>query len=79
MSGRSAATALSKVTWVLAIGFIITSLTLTVLANRATQSDSVIERLGVEEQLDQPALPPGLDGNLTPPSLDGPATPPAAD
>ncbi len=28
MSGRSAATALAKVTWILAIGFLITSLTL---------------------------------------------------
>ena len=46
MSGRSAATALSKLTWLLAIGFLITSLTLTILATRASQGDSVIERLG---------------------------------
>ena len=34
MSGRSAASALSKVTWILAVAFIITSLGLTVIAAR---------------------------------------------
>ena len=79
MSGRSAATALSKVTWILAIGFLITSLTLTVLATRSAQGDSVIERLGVEDSA--PAslpLPPALEGDLTPPpAADEPAPPPA--
>jgi len=68
MGGRSAATALSKVTWVLAIAFLTTSLTLTILASRSAQGDSVIERLGVESS--EPAqvpLPSGLDGDLTPP------------
>ena len=32
MTGRSAASALAKVTWILAIGFIITSMTLTIIA-----------------------------------------------
>ena len=32
MTGRAAATALGKVTWILAIGFIITSITLTIIA-----------------------------------------------
>lgn len=79
MSGRSAATALGKVTWGLAIAFIITSMTLTILATRNSQSDSVIERLGVEAtDVEQIPLPSGLDGNLLPPSTDdGPALPPA--
>ncbi len=34
VSGRAAATALGKATWVFAIGFMITSLTLTVMAQR---------------------------------------------
>ncbi len=34
VSGRAAATALGKATWIFAIGFMITSLTLTVLAQR---------------------------------------------
>ena len=84
VSGRSAATALSKVTWGLAIAFLITSLTLTVLATRATQSDSVIERLGVDDS--GPAapaipLPDSLSGDdLTAPvpgsDNSGPAAPP---
>lgn len=80
MSGRGAATALSKLTWLIATGFLITSLTLTVLAARDTRNDSVIERLGTDviEQNDGALpLPPALDGNLLPPTAsDGPATPP---
>lgn len=78
MSGRSAATALSKVTWIIAVGFLITSLTLTILATRAAQGDSVIDRLGVESS--EPAaipLPSALEGDLTPPTItDEPAAPP---
>ncbi|NDR58613.1 preprotein translocase subunit SecG [Aliiruegeria sabulilitoris] len=45
MSGRSAATALGKVTWALAIGFIITSITLTILAAANTEGASVVDRI----------------------------------
>jgi len=80
-TGRSAATALSKVTWLLAIGFLCTSMTLTVLAAKNSSSDSVIERIGVEDDsgnIQLPPLPPSLEGDLTPPSpSDGPALPPA--
>lgn len=82
MSGRGAATALSKLTWLMATGFLITSLTLTVLATRGTQNDSVIERLGGDVSEDGTGtlpLPPALDGNLLPPAPgDAPATPPKA-
>ena len=44
MSGRSAATALQKVTWYLAGGFIATSLALTVLTTTQRQSGSVLGR-----------------------------------
>ncbi len=43
MSGRSAATALSKLTWLLAIGFLITSLTLTVIAANNSRGNSVLD------------------------------------
>lgn len=43
MSGRSAATALSKVTWFLAIGFLATSLMLTVIATKNTGGTSVLD------------------------------------
>ncbi len=58
VSGRGAATALSKLTWVMAIGFILTSLTLTVLATSASQGDSVIERLGTTVDGAEPAIDP---------------------
>jgi len=43
MSGRSAATALAKMTWILAIGFLITSLTLTVIAANNVGGGSVLD------------------------------------
>ncbi len=42
ISARGAANALTKLTWIFAIGFIITSLTLTILAARSADSSSVV-------------------------------------
>jgi preprotein translocase subunit SecG len=47
MSGRAAATALAKMTWILAIGFLITSLTLTVIAANGAGGGSVLDLPGV--------------------------------
>jgi preprotein translocase subunit SecG len=70
MSGRSAATALSKVTWALAVAFIITSSTLTIIAAQKAAGTSVIDRLGVpattETESDTPAVPSG--DTLLPPA-----------
>ena len=81
MSGRSAATALGRLTWILASAFIATSITLTILATRETAGDSVIERLGTEATITEEApAPAGLEGNLLPPTTDdAPATPPKAE
>ena len=80
ISGRAAATALGKVTWVLAIGFIITSISMTILASRSASTASVIDQIGAEQPAPKapvPALPAG--GDLLPPPNDGtPAAPPAA-
>ena len=46
ISSRSAATALGKITWALAIAFIITSLTLTIIAARKSATSSVIDQIG---------------------------------
>lgn len=73
VSGRAAATALGKVTWFLAIAFICTSLTLTVLAAQRASGISVIDRLGVpapssnSADPNAPAVPSAED--LLPPSL----------
>jgi preprotein translocase subunit SecG len=82
MSGRSAATALAKLTWIFAIGFICTSITLTVLAARESAGTSVIDQIGGKAPAPAPApiAPLAPDGNLLPPATaDAPATPPRAD
>ncbi len=85
MSGRAAATALSKVTWLLGIGFVVTSLTLTVLAARNDAGSSILDRIGGPEAPAEPGTP-GLGEDLLPPVLpsppaatDAPAPPPAAE
>lgn len=86
-SGRTATTALQKLTWLLAAAFIVTSLTLTILAARSAGSGSVIDQIGADPVVDGPAelpagselLPPApTDAPLAPPAADAPATPPAA-
>lgn len=75
MTSRGAATALTKLTWGIAGAFIVTSLTLTVLAAQNRGASAVI---GGEAPA--PAAPGGMDLPFTPtlPTLgDGPATPPA--
>ena len=82
MAARSQATGLTKLTWLLAVCFIITSLTLTILATRGDNGGSVVDSVATEETApaaDAPATP-GLTGDLLPPSAtDAPATAPRAD
>jgi preprotein translocase subunit SecG len=80
MSGRSAATALAKLTWIFAIGFICTSIALTVIAARDSAGSSVIDQIGGTAPAPAPVAPLAPDGNLLPPATaDAPATPPRAD
>lgn len=80
MSGRAAATALGKLTWGLAIAFIGTSITLTILAAANSDGGSVVDRI-----IDAPArtntapdVPAGED--LLPPDIgNAPLVPQAAD
>ena len=77
-SGRPASTALGKVTWLFAIAFIVTSLTLTIIAAKNSEGDSVIERLGTETNDDNETKILGDD--LLPPSdSDDPLTPPKSE
>lgn len=79
ITGRAAATALGKVTWILAIAFIITSITLTIIAAQNASGSSVIDRLGpVSEESDSPSTPslPAGDDLLPPGEGDeGPLVP----
>jgi preprotein translocase subunit SecG len=80
MSGRAAATALSKVTWMLGIAFVITSLALTIVAARQDGAASVIDRLGVgPAETEAEAEAPGLGEDLLPPLPAPAAAPPAPD
>jgi len=80
-TGRAPATALGKITWILAIAFICTSMVLTIIAAQKASGTSVIDRLGVPAPISEgddanvPELPLGSD--LLPPSpdLDGPLVP----
>jgi preprotein translocase subunit SecG len=47
VSGRAAATALGKLTWILGAAFIVTSISLTVIVAQKSSGASVIDRLGV--------------------------------
>lgn len=79
-ASRPALTGLAKATWVLAIAFIATSITLTVIAAQQSATTSVLDRMGVPSPaaVTAPALP-GADGLLPPPAGDAPLTPPRAD
>ena len=70
MSQRAAATALGKVTWILAIGFIMTSITLTILAAQDASGVSVMDRLGGSAPAAEQSEPGDLDTDalLPPPS-----------
>ncbi|MFN4203633.1 MAG: preprotein translocase subunit SecG [Tabrizicola sp.] len=91
MSARGAATALTKLTWIFAAAFIVTSLTLTILATRGGDGGSVVDTATTTKAPDAasetsaPVTGGGLAGtDLTLPgtaagSGDAPATPQRAD
>ena len=76
LSGRGSITGLGKLTWVFAVLFLVTSISLTILTASDQSRDSVVERLGVESGEGNGALQ--LDPNelLPPTGTDDPALPP---
>lgn len=80
VAARSSATALSKLTWVLAGLFIATSIGLTVIAAQKAGVGSIAEQIAGDGAAEAPAAgPSGLSGDLTAPlSTDEPAAPPPA-
>ncbi len=80
-AGRPPLTAMAKLTWGLAVAFIATSLTLTVLAAQQSATTSVLDRLGIPtapSSPERPALPTG-DTLLPPPVSDDTLAPPPID
>lgn len=81
MSARGTATALTKATWILGIGFFVAAMSLTVISANKAANSSVIG----DGEIPQPTAP-ALPGNLTLPSgtdlappVSEPITPPPAD
>lgn len=85
MTGRQAANALSRLTWFLAAAFLVTSLSLTVLAAQKSGGNSVIDQLDINAPATGGTGLPSLDNYAPPPPASSPsvapglpATPPAA-
>lgn len=76
MSSRSAATALGKVTWVLAIAFICTSIALTILSAQKASDASVVNGDALLPTSEQGVDTPAAGESLLPPSLDTPSDAP---
>ena len=86
MTGRGAATALQRATWYIAVGFLATSLTLTIMATTDRGTGSVFDEpvpgvnvpLG-DEALQPTFVPPSLEGDSIIPAIEGADAPAAAD
>lgn len=69
MSARGAATALGKLTWILAIGFICTSIALTIIAAEKSAGASVVDgATEATEAAPEAPVDDGLGLDLLPPS-----------
>ena len=64
---RPPATAVAKFTWLLAIGFICTSISLTLIAADQSAGASVLDRLGADAPAAEAPALPDLGENLLPP------------
>lgn len=82
MTGRSAANAMTKLTWILAIAFFGLSIALTVIASNEAGNSSVVDRVApaTDGNTDDVQTPSLLGDDLLPPTAeDAPAAPPKAE
>lgn len=80
MTGRQAANALTRLTWIFGIGIFCTSIAMTVIAARDSANGSIMDQLGVpaSTQEEPGSKLPGLPSYTPPPATGGdPLTPPA--
>ncbi len=75
-TGRAAAGAMSKMTWMLAGAFIVTSIALTIVSAQKAGNNSVVDGISLD-QLTPPSVE--ADGLLPPVLDDGALLPPAAE
>lgn len=76
MTGRAAATALGKVTWLLAIAFICTSIALTILSAQGASDASVVDGDGLLPPATETQEAPSAGDSLLPPSIEAPSSDP---
>ena len=90
MTGRQAANALTRLTWIFGIALFATSIALTIIAARQVSNSSIMDQLGVpasrQQDPDLPAAPTyvpppstGTAGDPLTPPVPQPAAPPATD
>ncbi|RMC41066.1 preprotein translocase subunit SecG [Paracoccus siganidrum] len=80
MTGRQAANAMTRLTWICGIALFVTSVALTVIAARQTSTGSIMDQLGVPQQEQSAPGTPTLPTYTPPPSTGGdPLTPPSPD
>lgn len=81
MTGRQAANALTRLTWIFGIALFVTSIALTIIAARQVSSSSIMDQLGVPAgQQQQDTTLPQVPAYVPPPSSGAagdPLTPPA--
>ncbi|MCF2904428.1 preprotein translocase subunit SecG [Octadecabacter sp. CECT 8868] len=68
--GRPGATALGKVTWILAVAFICTSIALTILSAQKASDASVVDGAGVPTESIDGEVAPSAGESLLPPTPD---------
>lgn len=73
--GRAPATAMGKFTWLLAIGFICTSIALTIIAANNSAGASVLDRIGGLPPVEESTTPDLGDELLPPTDSDAPLVP----
>ena len=78
MTGRAAATALGKITWILAILFICTSIALTILSAQQASDASVVDGDGLLPPGTTTETAPAAGESLLPPSVGTPSNEPLA-
>ncbi len=76
MTGRAAATALGKLTWILAIAFICTSVALTVLSASQASDASVVDGATLVPPTTEGEAAPAPGESLLPPSVETPSDTP---
>lgn len=79
MTGRQAANALTRLTWIFGIALFVTSIALTIIAARQVSNSSIMDQLGVPESRQDSTLPQ-VPAYVPPPSTGtagDPLTPPA--